>query len=67
MNSVYSRQNTQENLERLMAQRILYSNIKFINHVNFLFSVLMPILITVSKDYIITVFPGVENDILQYF
>ncbi|EHL0323450.1 hypothetical protein D3S57_005043, partial [Escherichia coli] len=39
MNSVYSRQNTQENLERLMAQRILYSNIKFINHVNFLFSV----------------------------
>lgn len=67
MNTVYSRQNTEENIERLMAQRILYSNVKFINHVNFFFSVLMPILITLSKDYIITVFPGIENDILQYF
>lgn len=67
MNTVYSRQNTEENIERLMAQRILYSNVKFINHVNFFFSVLMPILITLSKDYIITVFPGVKNDILQYF
>lgn len=67
MNTVYSRENTEENIERLMAQRILYSNVKFINHVNFFFSVLMPILITLSKDYIITVFPGVKNDILQYF
>ncbi|MEQ9866163.1 S-4TM family putative pore-forming effector [Pectobacterium aroidearum] len=52
INSVYKKQNKNDNIEMLMAVRRLYSKAKFINKINFLFSVIVPVVISLVKVFI---------------
>ncbi|EJP4506547.1 hypothetical protein NUP72_001703 [Salmonella enterica] len=51
INSVYLKQNENESIYKLMAIRRLYSNAKFVNKINFIFSVIIPVLISLAKIF----------------
>lgn len=51
INSVYLKQNKNESIYKLMAIRRLYSNAKFVNKINFIFSVIIPVFISLIKVF----------------
>lgn len=51
-NIVFAKQNEKDSIDKLMAVRRLYSNAKFINKVNFIFSVIIPVILSLVKVFI---------------
>lgn len=51
MNTIYTNQSTRENLDLLYAQACIYDRVKNWNRLNFTFSIIMPLLLSVMTVY----------------
>ena len=51
MNTIYTNQSTRENLDLLYAQASIYDNVKNWNKLNFTFSIIIPLLLSVATVY----------------
>ncbi|MCS1135942.1 S-4TM family putative pore-forming effector, partial [Escherichia coli] len=51
MNAIYTNQSTRENLDLLYAQARVYDRVKNWNRLNFLFSIIVPLLLSFVTVY----------------
>lgn len=51
MNAIYTNQSTRENLDLLYAQARVYDRVKNWNRLNFLFSIIVPLLLSLVTVY----------------